>query len=225
MDRKARGALIGMTLGDGYIRLQKDKDRPNSLPTASLIIRHSIAQKEYVEHKADLLHHYLGGKRPPVRIAPNGVNLGAQIAKSNKYFRILRKRIYKGSEKVITRELLNHLTDEGLALWWMDDGSLYMKRHQGRVHAREGILSVYRPREECQAVSDWFKERYNVYAPVVRHKHHWRVRFNSGSLQNLIPIIHPYIIPSMMYKVDMKYKYDAYRARVPSVSSEGETVI
>jgi hypothetical protein len=214
-----------MVLGDGCIRLQKDPRHPGPLPTASLAIKHSIAQKEYVEHKAKLLQHYLGGKLPRPYIAPNGKNLGALITKSNKYFRILHKRLYRGGQKTITREVLNHLTDEGLALWWMDDGSLYMKRHNGKVHAREGILSVYRPREECEIVRDWFKDRYDVYAPVVRHQKYWRVRFNSHSLCDLIPIIHPYIIPSMRYKVDMQYKYKAYRARVPSASLAGEAVI
>jgi hypothetical protein len=192
-------------LGDGYIRIQQDPRCPNALPSATLCVKHCARQAEYAEHKADLLHCLLGGAKPKISPFDNSGHPGVMFAKTNKYFRILKKRLYRNGHKFISRQILDYLTDEGLAIWWMDDGSLYMKRRNGIIHAREGILSTYCSKSECETVADWFRDRYGIVVAPVAHKRSFRIRINTANLKLLVPIIAPHVVPCLSYKIDMKY--------------------
>lgn len=195
MNEETRGTLLGMVLGDGYIT-----------EAGSLVIKHSEAQRSYLEHKAGLLHRALGGKAPSVLSIDNSGYPGCKMSKADSYFRILRGWLYQGGTKRVAGPFLRFLTLHGLALWWMDDGSLYMKRRDGRVHAREGILSLYVSREECLIVAARIEELTSVYPIPVHHKGKFRLRFNTGMLQTFIPKINQYAAPGMEYKFDLKYR-------------------
>jgi len=201
----ARGILVGMALGDGHIRIRRDLRYPNALPSATLCVKHCARQTEYAEYKANLLHRILGGAKPKVSPFDNSGFPGVLFAKTNKYFRILGKRLYRNGHKFISRQILDYLTDEGLAIWWMDDGSLYMKKRNGIIHAREGILSTYCSKPEYETVVDWFKDKYSIIVAPVVHKSSFRIRINTANLKLLVPIIAPYVVPCLSYKVDMKY--------------------
>lgn len=203
MNKETRGMLIGMVLGDGCLAVRNVPD--GHLPEVRIQIKHSVRQVEYAEHKADLLHTMLGGKRPTPQYFDNSGYQGVRFSKSNSYFRILRSWMYNKGEKHITRRVLDMLTDHGLAIWWMDDGSLYMKRRNGKIHAREGILSTYLPLETNQIIAEWLLERYQIIAVPVSHKEMYRLRINTTNLKRFVPILEPYIIPSMRYKIDMGY--------------------
>ena len=195
MNKKKRGVLTGMSIGDGHI--------PKN--GYGITITHCAKQYEYIYHKALLLRSVCGGKLPRVVDIDNNGYDGHTIYKSDKYFRILRKDLYKDNVKTISESILNRLTPQGIAIWWMDDGSLYMKRHKGKIHAREGILSTYIPLDHNIMIANWFKENYNVTLIPVRHRTSYRLRINTTNLKDFLPIIEPYIIPSMLYKIDMKY--------------------
>jgi len=216
MNRESRGILVGLALGDGYIHLQRDKRYPDSLPTATLVIKHAARQRAYAEYKANLVHRVLGGKLPKVADIDNNGHPGIIFRKSDKYFRVIRKRLYSAGKKKITSQILDHLTDRALALWWMDDGSLYMRKRDGRVHGRQGVLSLYSTHEEALLVQDWFLTKYGVNTLVGEHKGRYRLFFNAKALNQLTGIISEYVIPEMVYKVDMKYVRPSYLARVPS---------
>lgn len=203
MNRETRGILIGMSLGDGCLFV--NKNLACSLPQVNLGIKHSLDQLAYIEHKALLLHSCLGGKCPKVSIVDNGKYPGAYIVKSNKYFRILRKALYPNGKKTITIKILDRITPQGLAIWWMDDGCISMKKRNGKIHARQGFINTYTPLYETQIVCDWLDKRFQVYSRPVFDRKFYRVRLNTESLKTLIPIIRPYIIPSMAYKIDMQY--------------------
>lgn len=183
-----------MTLGDGYIS-----------QAGILVIKHSEKQRAYAEHKADLICSVLGGKRPIVHAIDNNRYPGCVFSKSNSYFRILRNWMYQDGAKRVAGPFLRYLTLHGLALWWMDDGSLYMKRRDGKINAREGILSLYIEREGCLIVAARIEELTGVYPIPVHHKGKFRLRFNTGMLKKLMPQIEQYAAPGMNYKFDLKY--------------------
>ena len=141
MNKIARGILIGMVLGDGCLNVSGTTK--NGLPSVTLRIKHSVKQIEYAEHKADLLQSTLGRKRPEVHHFENNGYPGVRLSKTDPYLRILRMRMYQNGKKHITRKLLDMLTDQGLAIWWMDDGTMSMKRREGKICARQGFLHTY----------------------------------------------------------------------------------
>lgn len=193
-----------MVLGDGHVRATRDKRWKNSFHS-HIAFTHSMKQEMYCRHKADLLHSMFGGKSPTLQYIDNNGYPGIRFSKSNKYFRVLRKILYPGGKKTITRAALDLLTDEGLALWWMDDGCLSYKKRDGKIHAREGILNTYVSDDENSLIVKWFSEKYGIAVHKVKDRERQRIRMNTGSLRQFIPIIAPYIIPSMQYKIDMKY--------------------
>ncbi len=198
MNKINRGILVGMALGDGHIKANKSNAR--------LTFIHCIAQKDYLNYKINLLHSVFGGKKPKITEFNNNGYLGVRSGKSNRYFKILHNWLYLKNKKTFSLKILNFLTPHGIAIWWMDDGSLYMKKRDGKIHAREGILSTYESLEVNKLISKWFSDNYDIQFIPVKSKGSYRLRINTTNLKLFIPIIKPYIIPSMHYKIDMKYK-------------------
>lgn len=69
MNKENRGVLVGLVLGDGCLRTYKH-DTNNSVRSV-LIMKHSIKQKEYLEHKAEVVLSILGGKSPKIHEVKN----------------------------------------------------------------------------------------------------------------------------------------------------------
>lgn len=194
MDRRSRGILVGMVLGDGCLR----KTSKNS---SSLQIKHGCSQRDYIEHKANLLHSILGGKKPAVTPINNNGYAGFVITKGCRYMDILRNWIYSNNVKKFNRKVLNLLNEEGIALWYMDDGSLVPKRRNGKIHAYEMYLCTYLTKEENQVIIDYFKEVWGVRFTQTKNKGKYRLRCGTKEFRKFREIVKPYIIPSMQYKI------------------------
>ena len=199
MNKDKRSILLGMCIGDGYIGVSTDK-RWN---TKSYVLRlcHSVKQKAYLEHKTELLHSALGGKKPRIVEYNNNGYPGVKCSKTNKYFKVLRDWLYKDGEKVVTRRILDMLTPQGIAIWHMDDGSLYTKRRNGKVHAWELCTSTYVSWDENQVIVDYFRDVHGIRFTIVKGKGKYRIRCGTKEAKKFIEIVKPFIIPSMLYKV------------------------
>lgn len=200
MNRIDRGILIGMVLGDGCLSVFRDKRYTNSFHQR-LTLKHGASQKEYIEYKRDLLHSIFGGKKPKVKEINNNGYLGYTVSKSNSYFRVLHKQIYPSRKKCISRKVLDKLTPHGIAIWYMDDGSLYPKKRNGKIHAYELILNTYIPIEENEIIIDYFKENYDINFKIAKSKGSFRLRLGTREARKFIKIVEPYIIDSMKYKI------------------------
>lgn len=206
MERQLKKSLlIAMVLGDGYIRIVTDKRHANSKPQGVLQIRHSAKQRDYLEHKADLLHSILGGSRPTVRLIDNSGYPGVQLNKNHRWFRYLRNWIYVNGVKTYQARMLNHLTPEGIAIWYMDDGNLALPKKNGKIHARRLYLNTHKTKEENQIVIDFFKEKYDIRFTQVLNRGWYRLTCGTQETKKFISLVEPFIIPSMSYKIDMKY--------------------
>lgn len=194
MKKEDRSILIALAIGDGYVT----KD-------GCLVLKHSIKQKEYIEYKANLLHSILGGKKPNIIEFDNSGYPGIKTQKSNKYFRILRKRLYKNNIKQININLLKMLNPKAIAIWYMDDGNLSMKKRNGKIHARELFINTHITKEENQIIIDYFNEAYNIKFTQVKNRGSYRLRCGTLEAKKFISLVEPYIIPSMNYKINMNY--------------------
>src|SRR3989338_9432975 len=105
--------LIGTLLGDGYIR--QAKGRRN----AFLEINHSMAQREYVEWKYEIIKN-LTRTGPKFRKG-NGNRIAYRFfTKQHPEFTKIMDLFYKDKKKRIPDLALDPLI---LAVWFMDDGS------------------------------------------------------------------------------------------------------
>ena len=110
MTKDQKSILIALVIGDGTLR------KPNR-GSVQLEIGHSIKQKEYIKYKSDLLHSILGGNKPNLhyRVSNMGTKT-VRIFKTHRYFRVIRRWLYKDNKKVISRNILDKLTPQALAI-------------------------------------------------------------------------------------------------------------
>ncbi len=189
--------LIGSLLGDGTI----SKD-------GRFRIFHSIKQKEYVDFKAELLKNFFPvtpGERKCTIKGKEFTQVGFS-SKTSLYLKRLRKTFYSPNKK-ITMIQLKKLTPLGLALWYMDDGSLiFQKNNDGKIESRKAYINTQNfSFEENQLMVLYFKEEFDINCKIHKDKTYYRLYFNSSEIKKLIGIIEPYIIDSMRYKICMKY--------------------
>ena len=182
--------IIGSLLGDGTIAKQ-----------GAYSCSHSIKQKEYHEHKRIALSSIHSGKFQHSVHKDQGVN-GVHheslhfTTGCNSFCAELRKVYYPNGEKIFPYVyLMNNITAEALAYWYMDDGTNSSNKTRLCTYGytvleqllvkdlllqKFGVVSHIRPRPER---GDYFQYIFVKDAP------------------KLFDLIRSHIVPSMMYKL------------------------
>jgi LAGLIDADG DNA endonuclease family len=196
-----RSAIIGMVAGDAHIWKQKE------CSSVSLRIKHAERQRAYLGYKRDILQNLFKEWEIPIQSFNNSGYSGVKVeTRDHPRLRVIHKWFYSGGKKRFSRQILNYLTPLGIAIWYMDDGSLSMKKREGKVHGREIHLNTYCSLEETRIIQAYFKEVWDVSWTVVLNKGLFRLRMGSNEAKKLFKIIEPYIVPMMRYKIDLGYK-------------------
>ncbi|NER21565.1 MAG: DNA endonuclease [Symploca sp. SIO1C2] len=185
-----RGILVGMLLGDSTRREQ------------NFFIHHSSKQEKYIFFKKELLEQITG---KPVNIRrrqnPRGYNQIYLEPKLIPLTRVLVKKLYKAGTKKITREFLNLLTPQGIAVWFMDDGSKSYKKREGKVCSMTLNLNTYTSKEENETIVTYFQQVWGFKWGLSKEKTNYRLRMGTREGKRFISFISPYIHESMLYKV------------------------
>jgi len=193
-NKEKRAMLIALVLGDGYIYCKKKYNN------CGISITHSIKQEDYIKYKSELLGEIFDTK-PPKLHYNNDEFPGVVMTKGNKYFRILRKWMYNANKKKISKKILSYLTPKGIAIWYMDDGSLCAKKRKGRIHGSELYISTYISKEENQLIIDYFKDTHDIQFTQVKSKGKYRLRCGTKQAIKFIELVKPFIISQMSYKI------------------------
>lgn len=126
----------------------------------------------------------------------------------NDFILFIKKNLFSNEgRKKISLKYLNELNPLGLAVWWMDDGNISITKDGG---SRYGKLSTHCFNyEENILIQKFFKKKWDIDVAIKQEKEKYFIRIKTSELKKLIKIIYPYVtqIPSMIYKVDLKYKY------------------
>lgn len=191
LTKKDKKFLNALAIGDGHIR-----ERGNSF---AICITHSDDQKDYLEFKAKRLSDILGRKVNIGKFNNNGYG-AYRIEIAIPYMKVVRKWLYRNGIKKLSLSFLRRLSDEGVAIWYMDDGSLIRKKRNGKIHASELILSLYCTEKEANDCIIFFKERFDVSFSLKRNKGLFSIRCGTKNAYKLLDRIGRYIIPSMKYK-------------------------
>lgn len=197
MKNRKKAMLIALAIGDGHIA----KD-PRS-KSCSLQIKHSLKQEEFITYKRDLLHSLIGGKKPKLHYFDNNGYNGVKFSKASKYYRVLRKWLYQNNKKQISRFVLNKLTLEAIAIWYMDDGGLSPSFKNGKINRYQLYLNTHVSEKENQIIIDYFKEEWDIEFHQVKNKGSYRLRMGTREARKFLNLIQEFIIPSMKYKSTM----------------------
>lgn len=225
-----RGAIVGMVLGDGCIRRRKRYEEGRETQIQTLFqCSHSIRQLPYAEHKRDRLNAILGGKAKMTFYDVHLPKLGksyrtCRFVKTGKYFENLREALYVEGKKIITPKLLNWLSMEGLAYYYLDDGCAdWWKRVDGAVSSVQVTLAVCRPVHECDILIGWLQDKLGIESRITITNTHNYLRIKTQSARKLFDAIRPYVPHSMLYKIDPNYVSHEHQA--PGKLRTGEDIV
>jgi hypothetical protein len=181
-----------MLLGDGG-RSQKN-----------FFIQHSYKQEDYILFKKYLLEEITGKS---VNIQTWDTKAGYSLIRIDPKLipltRVLVKKLYKAETKTITRKFLNLLTPQGIAIWFMDDGSKSFKKKNGKIHAVEITLNTYISKEENEIVISYFLEVWGFKWGLNKSQGSYRLRMGTHEGKKFFSFISPYIHESMLYKINI----------------------
>lgn len=204
-----KGLLLALCLGDGSLHKPHPKTK-----SVQLEIGHSMKQYDYCVYKRDLVYKILGGVKLP-KVSIRTVKVGGKeyetcrFVKTCDYFIALRNKLYPHGRKIINRELLDMLSLEGIAIWYMDDGSCYYKDSPVDGHSICIDLRIATncfTSEEHDIIVDYFKEVWNInfYKFWSEQKKSFCIRANKQAAIKFLDLIKPYIPECMSYKCNLK---------------------
>lgn len=203
MNTKKRSVLLGMLLGDGCLKtkthLKKDGEKSVYY---EFVLAHSQKQKEYLEHKLDIFHSIMGGKKP--KLCYEQRTNSYRFSRCHKSFRIFHRTLYSNnSKKYFTEKVFRYLTPESLAIWYMDDGGVSKSGYKGRITSCEMRIYTYFSEGEADLAVNYFKTKWgiNVKKRKYSKKNQWNLIFNTKEGSKFELLISPFIIDSMKYKL------------------------
>ena len=191
--------IYGSYLGDGNIsKTKKNRYR--------LRIRHGEKQKEYCEWKANMFEIEKLNS-----IEKNGYSQKKAYVFQTKIFD-LEYELPKDSKNV-PNWLLDKLDERGIAIWYMDDGSILKKKlKDGSI---SNYISIHSNNFEYKTQEKLVKKfnDYGINCNIHKTKNkYYYLRFNKENSLKLLELISPYIHESMKYKLDdrsEKYEWNS----------------
>lgn len=198
--KESRNLLIGMLLGDGTIS-------NNNV----FKIAHCENQRDYLEWKIKQLKEAaIRSNEIKSYIKTSGYNAGVPVYYTQlniiPFIKVLRRVVYNEGKKTFTRKLLNRLDAKGLAIWFMDDGHINIRRDKGRPCGFYIKISICEPKEEVQTIIDYFKEQWNINFYMFhegKQQNSYSICCGTKEGLKFIDIVKPYVlqVPSMIHKI------------------------
>ena len=193
LTQQQREIIIGTLLGDAHL---ESRYKGN---TFSLMIEHSIKQKEYAEWKYKSLHNWV---RTPPRIKKQMVN---EVVYYKCCFRTLasgslrfyHQQFYRGKKKIVPQLIGRLLTPRALAVWFMDDGSIKSKHHRARIINTQGF-----DKKDVERLIGVLQSKFQIMAKLRRQKEGYQIYLLSETIDQFVDTVRKYIIPSMAYKLN-----------------------
>ena len=209
--KESRNLLIALLLGDGTI-----------CSNNVFKLAHSEQQKDYLEWKIKQLN-YAGIRNNGLKsyVKKCGYNTGVNVYYTQlniiPFIKVLRRVFYKPTKVLGNRKLLNRLDAKGIAIWYMDDGHINIRKNKdGRPMGFYIKIATCLPKAELQIIIDYFKEVWDVNFYMFHEgKKEDSFSLCCGTKDGLkfINIVKKYVlqVPSMVHKI----QYDLSQRRRP----------
>ncbi len=192
LSNRQREIIVGKLLGDGHMESRYQGK------TFSLMIEHSARQEDYVVWLYNEFKEW-------VRTSPK---LKSQLIQGRLYrkcyfrtlahgsLRFYHQQFYRNHRKVVPQLVNKLLTPLGLAIWFMDDGSIKSKQHKARIINTQGYT-----KKEVERLIDILWGKFGIKAKLRKQKEGYQIYLLSETIDRFAEIINPYILPSMRYKL------------------------
>lgn len=209
--KESRNLLIALLLGDGTI-----------CSNNVFKLAHAEQQKDYLEWKIKQLNDAgIRNNGLKTYVKTCGYNTGVNVYYTQlniiPFIKVLRRIFYKPKKVLGNRKLLNRLDARGIAIWYMDDGHINIRKDKnGRPMGFYIKIATCLPKDELQVIIDYFKEVWDV-SFYMFHEGKKEDSFSlcCGTKEGLkfINIIKKYVlqVPSMVHKI----QYDLSQRRRP----------
>lgn len=209
--KESRNLLIALLLGDGTI-----------CNNNVFKLAHAEQQKDYLEWKIKQLNDAgIRNNGLKTYVKTCGYNIGVNVYYTQlniiPFIKVLRRIFYKPKKVLGNRKLLNRLDAKGVAIWYMDDGHINIRKDKdGRPMGFYIKIATCLPKNELQIIIDYFKEVWDVNFYMFHEgKKEDSFSLCCGTKEGLkfINIIKKYVlqVPSMAHKI----QYDLSQRRRP----------
>lgn len=209
--KESRNLLIALLLGDGTI-----------CNNNVFKLAHAEQQKGYLEWKIKQLNDAgIRNNGLKTYVKTCGYNTGVNVYYTQlniiPFIKVLRRIFYKPKKVLGNRKLLNRLDARGVAIWYMDDGHINIRKDKdGRPMGFYIKIATCLPKNELQIIIDYFKEVWDVNFYMFHEgKKEDSFSLCCGTKEGLkfINIIKKYVlqVPSMVHKI----QYDLSQRRRP----------
>lgn len=209
MELRKKSILIALCIGDGYITHSKKTVKGKTYIYNYLEISHGQYQKDYIEWKANLCKS-MTGKKCKVREkkykaksicghteTPSSV--GYTFTCTAPYFRILRKWLYPNNQKKLDKKYISYLDEQGIAIWYMDDGSTYVSKTDKGFTVE---ISTHIPENDALQLIDLFNDKWKIKFYLHKKKENqYNIRAYSKNALKFIKLIEPFVPNCMAYKL------------------------
>lgn len=198
INKESRNLLIGLLLGDGTIS-----------NNYVFKLSHCEQQRDYLEWKIKLLGNN-GTRANGIKeyISTCGYNSGKKVLYTQlsiiPFIKVLRRVFYRPKKILGNRKLLNRLSAQEIAIWYMDVGCINIRKSKNKIHGFYIRIATCLPEKELQVIIDYFKEVWNIsFYKISEGKGTYSLCCGTKEGIKFINIVKPYVqqVPSMIHKI------------------------
>lgn len=198
--------LVGLLLGDACLETQTKGQ------TWRLLIEHGKKQKEYLEYKYKIFQEFV--QTPPKQRIKQSSQAGGKTTMNWNFkttvqpsLRFYAHQFYQTNPdgtftKKVPKQIAKWLTPQGLAYWYMDDGSMKSKTHKAVYLNTQGF-----EKQDCELLCKVLKDKFDLECKLKKsidkrtNKVSYQVAIaGKATYDKLRDLIFPYFLPSMHYK-------------------------
>ena len=192
LSKRQKEILIGLILGDGHL------EELYTPTLGRLKVEHSYKQKDYVDW---IYNEFSNWVRSQPKIKKKKVwnkiyrNYGF-LTYGHRALGEFQEKFYRKKRKVIPSDLEKEITPLGLAIWYMDDGSIKSRKHKGLFLNTQGFKE-----NDVKRLQEVLKVKFGISSTTRKEKNGKQIYLGGKSGEKFIALIKPYIISSMKYKI------------------------
>lgn len=198
INKESRNLLIGLLLGDGTIS-----------NNYVFKLSHCEQQRDYLEWKIKLLgNNGIRANGIKEYISTCGYNSGKKVLYTQlsiiPFIKVLRRVFYRPKKILGNRKLLNRLSAQEIAIWYMDVGYINIRKSKNKIHGFYIRIATCLPEKELQVIIDYFKEVWNIsFYKISEGKGTYSLCCGTKEGIKFINIVKPYVqqVPSMIHKI------------------------
>lgn len=198
INKESRNLLIGLLLGDGTIS-----------NNYVFKLSHCEQQRDYLEWKIKLLgNNGIRANGVKEYISTCGYSSGKKVLYTQlsiiPFIKVLRRVFYRPKKILGNRKLLNRLSAQEIAIWYMDDGCINIRKSKNKIHGFYIRIATCLPEKELQVIIDYFKEVWNIsFYKISEGKGTYSLCCGTKEGIKFINIVKPYVqqVPSMIHKI------------------------